>query len=500
VSLLDLLGEMPGRAGAAVDWQTAAKWLNEGYLTPTCEATKQVASAQRTAALYRGAGKEYVSKLIAEQFIDPHTQAAYQKWVEPAGSNNVTHRIANELATLYRRPAARTVEGSEANQTNYQTVQRLMRMDEIMLDVQRLTIVHRSSLIGPRVPAWSGLPRLEIVERHQFRPVAHPLEPTRLIAVILDQALTYPNALPNAEVPRWLVWTDTEWFWLSAAGHIIGTPTPNRYGRIPYVLAALNPPPGALVDSTSFQDVINAHLSVWFQQCLLLKESMAATKAPVLSGDTARAARGQVLDSTSVIELPEGVALTSHDTTMDMSVFRDNGDYTLERAAGNHGIPPAILHHAGATSGYEIELRHVGIRERRIEQEPTFREIERELAELTAIVIAADAPALKFSTEGWSLNYGEIQMPRSPKEELEIFEHGRTLGLTDTVEEEMRRDPDCSIAQAWDRILLRIENETKRIEAMRELMALSGAMGSEQNSEPEDDVAAEDQPAREEMQ
>lgn len=497
MSLLDLLGEMPGRQGAAVDWQTAAKWLNESYLTATCEATKQVESASRTASLYRGAGKEHVVKLIDEQFADPHNRTQYGKWVEQAGSNNVTHRIANELATLYRRPATRTVGGDETNQTNYQTVQRLMRMDEVMLDMHRLTIAHRANLIGPRVPPWSKLPRLEIVERHQFRPVAHPLEPTRLIAVILDQALSYPNVMPSDELPRWLVWSDTEWFWMSARGNIIGEPKENRYGRIPYVLAALNPPPGLLVDSTSFQDVINAHIAVWFQQCLLLKESMAATKAPVLSGDTARAARGQVLDSSSVIELPEGVALTSHDTTMDMSVFRENADHTLERAAANHGIPPAILHHAGATSGYEIELRHVGIRERRIEQEPTFREIERELAELMAVVVAADAPALKFTTEGWSLNYGEIQMPRSPKEELEIFEHGRKLGLTDTVSEEMRRDPDCSEEQAWDRILARIENETRRVEAMRELMSLSGAAGSEQSGEPTDDGKG---PPREEMQ
>ena len=496
MSLLDLLGEMPGGRSAALDWQTATRWISERYLSPLCEETRRVDRATRRAALYRDAGQKYVSELIAKVFADKETQRLRDQWVDQAGYNNVTRRIVHELATLYRRPAARTVGGDEDNAVRYQSVQRLVRMDETMLDAQRLTILHRGILIGPRVPPWSGLPRLELVERHQFRLVRHPLEPARLVAVILDQAIDAPNALPGSDQPRWLVWTDTEWFRISAAGAIMGEPQENRYGRIPYVLAALNPPPGDLVDPTTFEDVVVAHLAVWFEGVLLLKESKSATKVPILSGDTARAARGQVLDSESVVELPEGVALSQSDTGMDLSLFRDTADHILERAAANHGIPPAILHHAGATSGYEIELRHVGIRERRIEQEATFREVERDLAELMATVLAADAPSLAFSTDGWSLNYGEIQMPRSPKEELEIFGQARTMGLTDTIEELMRRDPDKGPAQAAEEMLLHIERETARVKAMRKLQALSGAMGSEQQAADEDD----EQPAREAMQ
>lgn len=483
MSLVDLLGEMPdGRAGA-LDWTTAANWLNERYLGPLCEESKRVERAERRAALYRDAGHKYVVELIGKVFKDPETKRLREAWVDQAGYNNVTRRIVNELATLYRRPAARRVENEE-DAVRYQAVQRLTRMDEVMLDAQRLTILHRGILIGPRVPRWSGLPRLEVVERQQFRLVRHPLEPTRLIAVVLDQAIHAPNALPGADTPRWLVWTDTEWFRMTARGAIMGDPTPNPYGRIPFVLAALNPPPGDLVDPTTFEDVIAAHLAVWFEDVLLLKESKSATKVPVLAGDTARAARDQMMDSEAIVELPEGVALSQADNAMDLSLFRDTADHILERAAANHGIPPAILHHAGATSGYEIELRHVGIRERRIEQESTFREVERELADLTAAVLAVDAPDLAFSTDGWSLNYGEIQMPRSPKEELEIFEHGRTIGVTDTIEELMRRDPDKGPDEAEAEMLLHIERETMRVKAMRELQALSGAMGTQQVQPP----------------
>lgn len=488
MSLVDLLGEMPDGRAAAVDWQFATKWIGERYLGPTCEESQRVERATRRAALYRDAGQKYICELIDAVFEDTSVKQHRLRWVEQAGYNNVTRRVVHELATLYRRPATRSVGGQGDNAVRYQAALRQVRMDEQMLDAQRLAILHRGILIGPRVPQWSGLPRLEILERHQFRPVRHPLEPSRLIAVILDQAPQYPNAMPGTQdAPRWVVWTDTEWFWLSSRGAMLGEPQPNRYGRIPYVLATLNPPPGELIDPTTFEDVISAHLAVWFEAVLLLKESMSATKVPVLSGDTARAARGQVLDSTAVVELPEGVSLTQNDTGMDLSIFRDTADHILERAAANHGIPPAILHHAGATSGYEIELRHVGIRERRMEQESAFREIERDLADLMATVLAADAPQLAFSTEDWSLNYGDVQMPRHPKEDLEIFEHARTLGLTDTVEELMRRDPDKDEADAVSEMAEHIKRETKRVRLMRELQALSGAMGQEQSGSEDDD-------------
>lgn len=481
MSLVDLLGEMPDGTGGALSWEFATKWMADRYLSPMCEESKRVDKAARRSAFYRDAGQQYVKDLIDKVFDDRETKDRRDRWVDHAGYNNVTRRIVNELATLYRRPAARNVGGSEENQTRYQAVQRLVRMDETMLDVQRLTILHRGILIQPRVPSWSGLPRLEIVERQQFRLVRHQLEPTRLVAIILDFAPVAANAM-NRALPRWLVWTDTEWFYLNSAGAMVGEPKPNPYGRIPFVLAALNPPPGDLVDSTTFEDVIEAHVSVWFENVLLLKESKSATKVPVLAGDTARAAREQVLDSESVVELPEGVSLSQADTGMDLSIFRDTADHILERAAANHGIPPAILHHAGATSGYEIELRHVGIRERRIEQESAFREIERELAELMATVIGQDAPALAFTTDEWSLNYGEVQMPQSPKEELEIFEHARQLGVTDTIEELMRRDPDKGTKEAQAELLLHIARETARVRAMRELQALSGATGTVQPS------------------
>lgn len=487
MSLPELLSELPdGQRAAPLSWDESIAWIRERYLSPIGDESSRIAEATERADFYRDRGSRYMTAFVDFVFTDANTRAARDKFVEIAGSNNVTRRVTHELATLYRRPARRSVR-NEADDLRYQTVQQLVALNTEMLEVQRLATLHRSLLVGFRVAGWSRLPELTVVEPQHFRLVTHPLEPKRLVAVILDQALNAPGLKPQ-DRPAFLVWTATESFRLTESGRLWGEIKPHTLGRIPFVLVSLSPPPGRLIDSSTFRDVIRAHKAVWFENILLLKESRDATKANILTGDVSRATRDQTVDTISTITLPPNVGYSALDMSMDLAPFRETADHLLERAAANHGIPPAVLRADGATSGYEIELRYVGIRERRIEQEPLFRVVERDLAELMSVVLASDLPDLAFSTEGWSINFGDTEMPRHPKEALEIFEQANRLGLTDIVEEEMRRDPDVSEDEAWGRIAERIANKTRWNVLMRPFQRVSGAQSQEQlGDEPAND-------------
>lgn len=479
MKLAELLSETPNGRINLSDAE-AITWLGR-YLAPMGDDATRIKDAQERSDLYRDRGAKYISALIDHVFEDPDVKLKRDKWVEQAGYNNVTRRIVGELATLYRRPARRSVDNLR-DDVRYQTVQQIVRLNAAMLEVQRLAILHRSLLVGFRVQSWGlKLPRLDVVEPQNFRLVAHPLEPTRLIAVIIDQGIETPG-LPGVDRPAYLVWTEGEWFRLTAGGRLYGEIKPHTLGRIPYVLVAVSPPPGQLIDCHTFRDVIRAHKAVWFENVLLLKESKSATRTTVLSGDLARVARKQALDTEAGIALPAGVGLTPVDMSMDLTLFRDTADHILERAAANHGIPPAILRHDGATSGYEIELRYVGIRERRVEQEGLFRAVERELAELMAAVLAEERPDLAFSPEGWAINFGDTEMPRHPKEALEIYEHASRLGLRDIIEEEMSRDPDLTTEDAWSLVKERISNKLRQNKLMRPLAEMSG----QDQGKPED--------------
>ena len=479
-SLPEVLGELPDGGGSSIGWDLTLKWLRDRYLDPTCYETDRIKSAQERHDFYRDRGSKYIEQLIDKVYDDPEVKKLRNEWVEQAGYNNVTRRVVHELATLYRRPARRHVD-DDAENLKYQQVLQLVSMDSTMLEVQRLAILHRALMVMVRVQSWSGMPVLDIIEPQCFRLVTHPNDPRRLIAVIIDQVIESP-ALKREDWPAYLVWTAAERFRLSSAGNMVGEPKAHTFGRIPGVLVSVSPPPGRIIDDSTFSDVIRAHRAVWFENVNLLKESKSGTKTNVLTGNLSSAMRKQMLDSEGAIQLPDGVQLTPTDMTVDLAPYRETADHIIERAAANHGIPPAVLRGEGASSGYEIELRYVGIRERRIEQEPYFRNVERELAETMSIVLGADNPEFAFKTDGWSIDFGEVQMPLTRKEELEIFEAERRLGLTDTIEQEQKRNPDLDGDDegTWAVLAKRVDNETRRNELMRPLQQISGSMGAEQ--------------------
>jgi hypothetical protein len=230
---------------------------------------------------------------------------------------------------------------------------------------------------------------------------------------------------------------------------------------------------------------------------LLVKESKSATKQLAVTGDTSTATLGQSSDTETELVLPEGVTTSSIDRGMDLAQFRDNADHILERAAANHGLPPSVLHHRDSSSGQEIHLRRIPLRELRRQRIPVMRGVERDLADLQARINASELPEYTFAIEGWRIDFGEVQQPLTEAEQDAVFEKRRQLGVTDTIEELMRRNPDLTSEQAEEVLKKHIAVETNRVFLMRSLQAMSGAMGTATPDAPKRDNKgnpAEDQP------
>jgi hypothetical protein len=240
--------------------------------------------------------------------------------------------------------------------------------------------------------------------------------------------------------------------------------------------------------------LLSAQKTVRLQDLSLAKESVSATKQTYISGDTSAAAMGQSSDTEAEVFLPEGVTASAIDKGMDPSIFRDNADYVVESAASNHGIPPSVLHQRDASSGAEIQLRRIPIRELRKERIPTMRRIEMRIAKVISVVngtprltldehgqevLVSDLPDYAFSVDGWSIDFGEIQQPLTEAERDQVFEKRRQLGLTDNYEEERVRNPDIkTYAEAKQIVDERIERQTEFVQAQKELMALNGSLNT----------------------
>jgi hypothetical protein len=490
MTILETLGALPTGETARLSWDDVTQYLRKHYVKSATEAERRLRARNRR-LLYKDSGDLLVDEYIDKVFDDPTVKNLRHRFTETSKYNNVSKRIVNELATTYARPPTRTVAGDE-NDAAYQAIIKGTAQDQLMRRLNRYMILHRQALLGFRVSSVTGRPTIDIVTPDSFWAVHHPLSLTEPIAYIFDRESV--SVRSDADDPRYLVWTNHERFSLTEGGLLTGEVIEHGLGRMPWVLASIEPADGCLLDDSEGADITAAHLSVWFQNVMLLKESKSANRQTAFSGDTTTTASGQSADSDVDLILGDGVAVSNIDRGVDLAQYRDTADHILERVAANYGIPPSVLKHEGATSGYEIELRRIGIRERRIEQEPVFRSIEREFAEVQAMVLAADLPGEAFTADGWSINFGETQTPQDPGARLDVFERERRMGLSNTLAIIMERDPDLSVEQAIAVLMDNIEIETMRNEAMRPLLAISGSMGNPPSTqEPADDEEDDDE-------
>lgn len=460
---------------ATQDWAYVGTWLSTNYIKNDGENARRREARERD-DLYDGKGDEHMNQMLEQAYKARFNQDQRKVFVPWSKLDNVTARIVNETAAVYDEPAKRTC----SNGTIYTLFQDAIDIDAHMREVDRKLVLHGVCYLGYRVTDPNGKPKpvLDVVSPANFWAVAHPKDPTELVAIVLDQT---PKWADKKETdPHYRVWTDDETFQLDGNCKVIVSSVEKwPLGRIPGVLAAERPPGAkqSLMEPSWFSDVVAGHKAVKMQYVLLLKESKSANKQTYLTGDTSATVPGQAGDTDSDVVLGEGVVPSTLDRGMDLSQFRENATHIADVVGANRGLPPSVRQHRDASSGAEIHLRRIPIRELRKRRIPTLRRIEREIAEVEAGVNKLEVSAWAFDMDGWGVDFGEVQQPMTAMESLDVFEKGRQLLLTDTVVETRRRNPDLKDdAAAWAEIDAHVENETRRVQKLRDLQQLDGGV------------------------
>ena len=473
MGLREIIGAATG--GGQAGWDAVTRWLKTNYIDSPSE-KERIDAAQKRDCYYAGGGDHDINRMIEVAFSDPLTKKLRADLIRWAKWNNVIRRVAGELATVYSEPATRSIGGDP---DAYRAFVEHVNADATMREVDEKLTYHEDVWIQYRVRL--GEPVLDVVSPGKFWAVHAPDDRTHLIAIILDQKCS-----DDAREARYRVMAADETFQMDGRGVAMSeTHEPWSYG-LPGVLVSTRPATvkGSLLSDTPAADLVAAHEAIWFLGVLLIKESKSANNQTYVSGDTSAAALGQSSDTERENLLPEGVTVQSVDRGMNLDQFTRIADHVLERAAANHGLPPAVLHQSGATSGAEIHLRRIPLRELRKKRIPILRRAERQLAILQAKINAVELKEYAFDPAGWSIDFGEIQQPLTESEQLAVFETERRLGLTSTLAEIRRRNPDIEndIAAA-EFMQMNINRETARIVMMKNLIAMSGSMGAEQPSE-----------------
>jgi hypothetical protein len=490
VSLFDILGVKPDNLAAVGDFL-------KKYYVENADELARMEHARLLDEFYAGCGDDEMRRVIGKMYKDP-TNIARRNAVIDAELDkydNIIARIVNEKATVYSEPARRTIAKQDEL---YQEFNERVGMDAVMGEADRKLALHENVLLWYRVrmtPTEDREPVLEVVSPASFWAVSHPLDRTLLVAIIFDQRM--PMAKPEDQSYR--VWTHDQTFAMNGKCEIFASSIESwPLGMMPGVLASLVKPGAKPTLLTQFpsKDLLSAQKAIRLQAINLVKESISAVKQTYISGDVSATAMGQTSDSETEQFLGEGVTATTLDRGMDQEQFRDNGGYIGDAVASNHGLSPSVLRNRDASSGAEIELRRLPIREQRKKRIPILRAVERQVARVIVTVnsarmtttedeepalVAGDLPEFAFSDEGWSIDFGEVQQPMSAMEALQVFEKERELGGTDNYEWEMKRNPDIrSLADAKKIVDERNKRRAEYLVSLKDYTAASGAMGAAQ--------------------
>ena len=506
ISIRDQLARMPGGSrGVTKTWAQVSDHLWKHYLNSDSEKAriKKFAERQR---LFLNCGEADLEDMIDKVFKDPEVKAKRKEWVSFAKYNNVLRRVIMEQATVYSLPAERSVgivdplppnpsteevaeherqvEAAAEQNARYQEVLRLCRFHEVMQRFNALLLLNRAVVLVPRMrelPDGTWVPTIDLVTPSKFHAVRDTIDPTLCIALIFETSFQLCDEV--AMGPKWMALTWHERLWINSAGRVIDKDAQGRnlidehgMGRIPAILATIDPPDGALLDESTGEDLVAAQKSVTFLQVLMLKEAKSATVQTHVSGDLATAMRNQSDDTEVPIVTPEGTSVTTHDRGMKFLDFDDAAERVTTSAASNHGVAAEVMNHGATASADARELVRVPLRERRLQQHVPLRDIERDLAQLLSVVVAQYRTDLAYSTDGWNIDFADPQTPLGTHEALVVLEKELAIGLKSELRAIMDRNPDLTYDQAKAILLQLIEDRTFRLVAMRDFAAVSGGM------------------------
>ena len=422
---------------------------------------------QKRLDLFRDRGRRHFEASLDQIFKNERVRKWRKDFVRFAEFQNITKRVVREISTVYSEPATREVK--KAN-VRYQDFQRVVRFDRKMRQVNRYGNLLNHCLVWPDVV--DGQPVMRTVTPDRFEAVAHPNDPTRAVAFILDQ---FPNGIEvRASDPHYLVMSEFEFFKLDTEWRLVGSPMPHGLGRMPALLWSREEPDDCILDCTTGRDLTSAHEAVALLNTLLLKHQKSGTKLPYSTGDTATMAMGQPMDEEHLLQAPEGVALSTLDLGAEPESYINTVRAVIKQIAANYGIPESVFDLSyQATSGFEIELKRTGLREIRRDQILDFRPFERDLADLWSVVLGKAGSEYAFDPAGWSINFGEFDTPQDPSQKLAYWSKLEELGLANRVEMYLDMNPEATVEEAKAAVMA---NLAQRLAAI-EMFQHTGAAG-----------------------
>lgn len=478
MKLRDILGTLPSGQVATLGADEFRKLCRDQYIMHEGE-RKRREIARKRLAYYYDDGSRYLSEVVEKIFKNQRVREWRRELIPFANYQNLTRRIVREISTVYAEPAIRRIKGKAANE-GYKDFQRAIMLDNRMRRCNRMLNLLNEVLLQFRFRA-SGAPVVDVITPDHFWAIAHPSDPTEFVGAIIEQVPSGDHV--NPQQPHYLVLAAEENYSLDKNFHVVAKHE-HGWPFVPAILAHREAREDRLLDSTSGNDLVSAHENIALLNILMLKSQKAGTKLAYATGDTSRMARDQPMDDESLLEAPEGVSFSTLDLGTDPNSYILAARAVIKQIAANYGIAESTFDLSyQATSGFEIELKRVGLREMRREQIADYRPLERSLAQLQSDILTRSGSPMAFTTNGWAIAFGEVDTPTEPMSKLLWFEKLERMGLANRIEFYLWMNPEATQREAEAAVE---GNLDLRIELMRKFQSENpGIMSPGDGNQPQ---------------
>lgn len=473
-ALLELYGALDH--ATLVDWVAKEYGIatNDGDKTNNKHRVRRAEMAERV-RLYRDDGAEDIALLIdliwtradlrdklkAYIGFDPNLGKASAGAI--ALMQNVSTRIVHEVASLYDKPAVRTLGTSR--QDAFKLEEKRLRLHEITQDYHRLLWLCNEVLIW-QFKGVDGKTKLKVVTPDVFDVVPDPRDVTAMAGALI--AVPCTTMLPpdqRAKLPIFELWDDTYRYLINSHGKMVDekgeevqTPEEHKLSRIPGVLLHRREPSDRALDPRPGRDIASAHRAVSLLKIMLLRLCKTqGERQPILKGNLASFAKGQTADGENPLALPPEVDVEMLDTLTQPDHLIKVTQDVLRSVGQTYGLSYEQLTYVETSSdgsGKAYQVRREKLSELRTEQRRRALVNEAEVIDL-----------MNFPVDKLRVDHREQALPQDPTEAMALLDLQMRLGLDSPVKAKMREDPDLSRADAeaeidqnlqdWAKLVLR---------------------------------------------
>jgi len=374
--------------------------------------------------------KNLVVNRIYELFSDVDNRSDLVKFLDL--SNNSYKSIINLLATVYKDAAIRSFEDQSDNDL-YHSIVDSEQLDVLLEKVNRLTISLNECIL--HICIRDEKPSYDIILPQS--------------CVVYSDGPILKAILYQLENETYIYWDEKLILYLDKSGKLVHK-EPNRYGVLPFVVFRREYPASGFWLGPSGEDLVELYYHQVIYRTYLKRISYYQSYMQITQDSHDANAIGASLVTMEKQTLGPHTFLEGKfsvlDLKTDLTSFYNVIELSLQRVAANWGISADTLTHSKHTSGLERLLANAGLLEYRKSLIKLFRPADVTLMKLTCHVWNIDKKSGSKFTESPkpSIDYSDLSLVESPREEIEVFKVKLDYGLASPVDWIMKKNPDIT--------------------------------------------------------